>query len=450
MADYPNSAEDIAVPARAVDKSLLFTGMVILGMGQSLMFIIIAPLAREIGMSEIQYGLSFTIANFAMVFTAPYWGRKSDTWGRRPVFIFGIAGCGLGYLLMALAMQAGVWEIASVWGVFFLLLLSRGVFAVTTPAIYSASSAYIADITDRKNRAQGMALIGGANSLGLIIGPALGGSLAFIAILFPMYFASAIAGMVALITFLHLREPERHDKGNNVKLKWNDKRILPFMAMWLTFFTGFTSLQFITAFYMADHIGITDTREIVYLLSIASLCQAVIAVAMQTAVLQVIKIPQVVLMRLCLPLFIAGLIILGSASSVPAVFVAYAMFGFSFSMAGPGFNGGMSLSVKSHEQGAAAGFVASATTLGVIIGPLVGTSLYSLAPTVPIWTSVVMLSIVGIYVFFVHVPEVQKADGGWPQGTETVKDNQVGKANQNQQEIGVQATTTAESGRGRS
>ncbi len=449
MADYSIPEEDIVAPARGVDKSLLFTGMVILGMGQSLMFIIIAPLAREIGMSEIQYGLAFTIANFAMVFTAPYWGRKSDTWGRRPVFIFGIAGCALGYLLMALAMQAGVWGIAPVWGVFLLLLLSRGVFAVTTPAIYSASSAYIADITDRKNRAKGMALVGGANSLGLIVGPALGGGLAFIAILFPMYFASAIAGVVAIVTFLHLREPERHDKSSDVKLKWNDTRILPFMAMWLTFFLAFTSLQFITAFYMADHIGITDTREIVYLLSIASLCQAVIAVAMQTAVLQVIKIPQVVLMRLCLPLFVAGLMILGFASSVPAVFIAYAMFGFSFSMAGPGFSGGVSLSVKSREQGAAAGFVASATTLGVIVGPLVGTSLYSLAPTVPIWTSVVLLSIMSIYVFFVHVPELHKADDGRPQGATTVKDGKDERANRNRQEIDLRETAPAESGRER-
>ncbi len=405
MTDTAAPAEDVAAPARTIDKTLLFMGMAIMGMGQSLMFIIIAPLAREIGMSEIQYGAAFTVANLAMIFTAPYWGRKSDTWGRRPVFIFGIAGCGLGYLLMAFAMQVGLWGWTSVWGVVFLLFISRSVFAITTPAIYSASSGYIADITDRRTRAQGMALIGGANSLGLIIGPALGGALAIFAILLPMYFAAVIAVVAAVITFYHLREPERHDTGDHIKLKWNDRRLLPFMVMWLAFFLAFTSLQFITAFYMADRIGITDTKEIVYLLSIASLCQAVIAVVMQTIVLQRLHIRQIILMRACLPSVIAGLVILGFASSVLAVFVAYALFGFGFSMAGPGFSGGASLSVKPYEQGAAAGFVSSATTMGVIIGPLVGTSLYSIGPTVPIWTSVVMLSIMAVYAFFVHVPE---------------------------------------------
>ncbi len=409
MTETSAPAEDVAAPARMIDKSLLFAGMAILGTGQSLMFIIIAPLAREIGMSEIQYGLSFTLANLAMVVTAPYWGRKSDTWGRRPVFIFGLAGCGLGYLLMAFTMQVGLWGWTSVWGVFFLLFMSRGIFAVATPAVYAASSGYIADITDRRNRAQGMALIAGANSLGLIIGPAIGGGLAFIAILFPMYFAAVIGTVVALVTYLHLREPERHDTGNHVKLKWNDMRILPFMAMWLAFFLAFTSLQFITAFYMADRIGVTDTKEIVYLLSIASFCQAIIAVVMQTIVIQKLHIPQIILMRLCLPSVIIGLAILGFASTVSAVFVAYALFGFGFSMAGPGFSGGASLSVKPYEQGATAGFISSATTLGIIIGPLVGTSLYSIAPTVPIWTSVVLLSIIGVYAFFVHVPEPSAA-----------------------------------------
>ena len=69
MSEISTHAEDVAAPARTIDKVLLFAGMAILGMGQSLMFIIIAPLARQIGMTEWQYGLSFTLANLAMVFT---------------------------------------------------------------------------------------------------------------------------------------------------------------------------------------------------------------------------------------------------------------------------------------------------------------------------------------------------------------------------------------------
>lgn len=420
MTETSAPAEDVAAPARTIDKTLLFTGMVTIGLGQSLIFIIITPLAKEIGLTALQLGVAFTIANLAMVVTAPYWGRKSDSAGRRPVFIFGLAGCALGYLLMALTMQIGIWGWTGVWGTIFLLILSRGVFAVTTPAIYSASSGYIADITNRRNRAQGMALMGGANSFGLIIGPAMGGGLAFIAILLPVYSAAVIAALVALVTYFHLREPERHDTGSHVKLQWNDRRILPFMIMWLAFFVGFTSLQFVTAYFLADRIGITDTNEIVKVFSMASLSQATIAVVMQTIVLQRINIPQIILMRLCLPFFVTGLVTLALATTVTAFFVAYGLFGLAFSMAGPGFSGGASLSVKPHEQGAAAGFVSSATTFGVIVGPLIGTSLYTIAPTLPMWVAAAMLTALSGYALTVKVPKPQWGGAERKPGSEPV------------------------------
>ncbi len=405
----PEVAEKLSKAAAIRDKSILFASVAILGVGQSLMFIIMGPLARDIGLSEIQYGLIFSLANLALVFAAPFWGQKSDGWGRKPVLIVGLLGCSLGYLLLALALQVGLLDWFAPWPLFFLLLSARTVYASMSSAIYPSSAAYIADTTDRANRAKGMALIGAANSVGIIVGPAIGGGLALIGILFPMYFASALAAGAAITAYFLLREPSRHVTAvRQAELKFTDKRILPFLILWFGFFFAFTSLNFITAFYIEDRFNLTETADVVRIASVALLCMGSTEVFIQIFLLQIIKMPQIILLRLCLPMLAAGLLVIATTTSISVLYFGYAFIGLAFSCANPGISGGASLSVKPHEQGAAAGFVASATTGGVLLGPVIGTSLYGVFPTLPLLSGAALIMLLAVYALFVKVPDVEQ------------------------------------------
>lgn len=95
-------------------------------------------------------------------FFAPIWGRLSDKVGRRPVLLYTLGGTCLGYLLWIFA------------GDFWILVLSRILGGVASGNL-SVATAAIADVTSRKNRSKGMALVGIAFGLGFILGPALGG-----------------------------------------------------------------------------------------------------------------------------------------------------------------------------------------------------------------------------------------------------------------------------------
>ena len=95
-------------------------------------------------------------------FFAPVWGRLSDRVGRRPVLIYTLGGTALGY---------GLWIFA---GDFWVLVLSRVLGGVASGNL-SVATAAIADVTSRKARSKGMALVGIAFGLGFILGPALGG-----------------------------------------------------------------------------------------------------------------------------------------------------------------------------------------------------------------------------------------------------------------------------------
>ena len=196
--------------ARTKAKLILAVGVAMFAIGQSLLFVVVAPLTRMVGLSEVQFGAAFTLANITFFFGAAYWGRKSDKVGRRPVFVIGMTGATAGILLMALSLQAGLAGLASGWGMFALLALSRAIYGALASSIYPVATAYMADVTERSQRAQGMAVIGGANSLGSILGPALGGGLAFMGVLFPLYVAVGLAFLGCIWAMLFLPEPEKH------------------------------------------------------------------------------------------------------------------------------------------------------------------------------------------------------------------------------------------------
>ena len=83
---------------------ILAVGVMLFAIGQSLLFIIVAPLSRAVGLSELEFGMAFTIANLPLMLTSPWWGRRSDIVGRKPIFITGLAGSALGTTLMAIVL----------------------------------------------------------------------------------------------------------------------------------------------------------------------------------------------------------------------------------------------------------------------------------------------------------------------------------------------------------
>ena len=392
-------------------KFILAGGVVIFAIGQSLLFIIVAPMARSIGLTELQFGLAFSLANVTLIFAAPFWGRKSDTVGRKPVFIIGLFGSAFGTLFMAITLQIGLTGAVSTTVLIAMIMFSRMVYGLTASSIYPSASAYIADVTNWQNRAKGMALIGSANSMGSILGPMIGGGLAFLGVLVPMYAAAALSLVGAFAAILWLVEPAQHverKKQKNRKastLKVTDPRLRPYMIMWASFFVVFISLNFVTSFYIQDKFGITDMAEVMRTASIALACMAVVITLVQGVLFQIIRISPRVLLRLCGPFFSAALFTMAFAPSLPVLMIAFGMLGLAFACATPGINGSASLTVEPHEQGIAAGYLAAANTVGAILGPVLGTSIYKIQPNAPMLFGATLFVIISVYALFIPDPK---------------------------------------------
>jgi DHA1 family multidrug resistance protein-like MFS transporter len=96
-------------------------------------------------------------------FFAPVWGRWSDRVGRRLPILIGIAGYAASKLVFAAATTLP------------LLYAARIVGGILVAGILPAASAFVADVTKEDERGRGMAWLSAAASLGLVVGPALGG-----------------------------------------------------------------------------------------------------------------------------------------------------------------------------------------------------------------------------------------------------------------------------------
>lgn len=386
-------------------KLILAFGMTLFAIGQSLLFIVVAPLAQEIGMSPQTFGIILGVSNIPLLIAAPMWGKYSDKVGRRPVFIIGLLGSGSGTLLVALALQGAISGWYSIAWIGFAFGLSRAYYSATGSAIYPASTAYMADVTERSQRAQGMALIGGANSMGSILGPLIGGGLAAFSLLFPMYIIGFMTLGGALIAYFFLKEPTRHaDTRSKVStLKFTDPRLRPFLILWSTFFLAFIALNVITAFYITAKFGITDPPEVAATAGWALLTLAVVITIAQGLVFQVFKPSPTLLVKLFGPIYAISFLIIGFAPSVTVLYMGYAVLGLAFAFATPGINGAASLAVEPHEQGTAGGYLAAANTSGAILGPLLGPLLFEIQPNLPMLAAAGLFGILSIYALTIKV-----------------------------------------------
>jgi DHA1 family tetracycline resistance protein-like MFS transporter len=143
---------------------ILFVYVIVELLGYSLILPLLPYYARTFGGTPLLIGLLGTSNAVAQIIGAPFIGRLSDRFGRRPLLILGISASLVAFVMLGLARSLTV------------ILISRVVDGLLGGNI-ALAQAYITDVTDEKSRAKGLGIIGAAFGIGFIIGPATGGLL---------------------------------------------------------------------------------------------------------------------------------------------------------------------------------------------------------------------------------------------------------------------------------
>lgn len=165
-------------------------------LGLTIIIPVLALYAASFGANAATIGFLGAVYPAAQVIGAPFLGRLSDRFGRKPVLVLSQIGTLLGFLLLGFA--------DALW-MFFLARLIDGL----SGANISTAQAVITDSTTEKTRTQGLGLVGAAFGIGFVIGPVI----SYVALSLsqndyhaPAFIAAGFSFISILLTILLLKE----------------------------------------------------------------------------------------------------------------------------------------------------------------------------------------------------------------------------------------------------
>ena len=332
-------------------------------------FGIIIPLlpfyAQTFGASPLAIGLLFASFSFAQLIAAPVLGHWSDTWGRRPILIFSLAGTVVSFVMLALAKSLMV------------LFIARIVDGLSGGNITTAR-AYIGDIATPENRARLFGLLGAAFGLGFIIGPGLSGVFAHISYTAPIWAAAAITIVAMLLAIFWL--PETVHRVDAVSVSpWTALREIggrPNLRLLLlidfVYWASFAVYQTTLALFVARRFGF-DATHTGYLLAAFGFLGVIVQGVMVGPVVKRLGEQKTLMLGLIFAAVGWG----GSALtySLPIFYLLLVPGALGIGFCNPALVSLVSGAGGRHEQGRVQGAAGAVESLGRTLGPVWGNGL---------------------------------------------------------------------------
>jgi MFS family permease len=366
--------------------------------------------AEEFGLKDQGLWIGMLMSCFSLMqfLFAPLWGRLSDSIGRRPVLLVGLAGSTVFYSLFGVA--AAMLSLP--------LLFATRIGAGIAGATISTAQAYIADSTPLEGRTKGMALIGAAFGLGFTFGPLLGAAALWgpgpiSASPWPGYLAGALSGVALLLAIFLLPESRRLEHAD--ASAWHRfslealvealrtpsvGELLATSFISVVAFGGFESTLSLLLKSEQHGFGF-DLKNVLYVFAFIGLVLSVV----QGGIVRRLS-GRVAEHRLALVggvFTIAGFAVLQIAArgtSVPLLFLAATIEVSGFAFITPSLQSLISRRSDPEKQGGIMGVSQSVSALARIAAPMIALPLRSADSTLPYSVSIVLMGL-GMLLLFV-------------------------------------------------
>ena len=383
---------------------VLAFGMLMSAIGNNFLITILPPLGREIGLIEWQIGAILGIGGALMMVTGPFWGRISETWGRKRVLLFG----GIGYI-MTTAMFAFVIDMRllgslTITACFILLLLARALYIITSGAIYPATVALVADSTSQENRASGIAVISASWGLGSVVGPAIAALFASLSATAPFYFITLVGVIIIPLYSIFIDEPriQKINKKSSFKVLFTPT-IISVSVGFTCLILGNIAMMVVLGFYFQDKFLLNTVQTAKYV-GLALSASAITQIFVQIVVIPRLRWSPKKLINFGLPIAFVSVAFVYFSPTYLMVIGSMLLFGFGGGVGWPAYMTAGSLAAGPENQGNMAGLTSSFQALGFMLGPLIGTLAYQITPSLPFIICGVLLILSLLMVNFLPMP----------------------------------------------
>ena len=388
-------------------SSWLKFGLFTVGLGQSFVFVLVPPLARDLGLSEIQTSSIFAISALAWATTSAFWGRTSDKYGRRNIAILGLVGYSISLIALITPLFLAQKNLLNVTLLFPALVLGRLINGLVGSATRPASFAYIADVTSKDNRTVKFARLESSFLLGTVAGPLVGGFLFLISNETPFYVFSGLAFIAAIGIYRKLDSVTK--KKNTVKklnkINWYSSTIWPFLAFAAVLSLCQASLLQSIGFYITDLYS--DFDNLPTLISMTFALLSISTIVSQYIFTDAFPMNNFNLLLFGTLLLIFSYFTMAFYQTISVYYLSIIVLGFGFGMTRPALASSLSLAQSPENQGSAAGYLGSVIPIGHMTTPFIAMPIYSIDPAYLYYFSSVLC--ITLIIFIISQPILKKS-----------------------------------------
>ena len=342
--------------------------------------------------------LAFGSFSFFQFFVSPFWGGLSDKLGRKPLLIMNCIAELVANIILALS------------GSLMVIFISR-VIAGLFKTNVSVGTAYIADITNDKNRAKGMGMFGVAFGLGFTLGPLMGGLIAgsdftYKSLSNVAWFACIINLINLLFVFFFLDESLKNKKDYKIKYSIDrfksqlevvaNKSLLPFFILIFCIHLTFSGMEGTIAMWGRETFE-WGPKEIGFVMLLAGLTQILVQGGLLRFLLKYYNEKQLV--RSGYISLIFGFLTI-PFSNLYLMPVAIILLCYGIGVTNPCLNSLISKNSPTKIRGLAMGSAYSSQAAARFIGqPLAGLMFLHLGKNYPFYFDIVFLFVLGFFYF---------------------------------------------------
>lgn len=332
-------------------------------------------------------GLMIAIFAGAQLIFSPIAGKWTDQFGRRKMIIYGLVGLTLSMFIF--------YAVNSIW----LLYASRIIGGIGAALLIPAIFAYVADITTFDQRAKGNSLVSAAMSLGIVVGPGIGGFLADFGLKFPFLISALVSLSAVVFSIFVLKESETAQVTQSMDAKTETmiRKIalsvkMPYfipLIITLVMSFGLMAYESVIGLYLDNQFN-SSPKDIAVMVTATGIVSVIVQLFVVDRIVQ--RFGEVNVLNIFISVAAIGFLLSLFATSYLIFFLISLIIFLSTSILRPVLNTLIS-KMAGNEQGFAMGMNNAYMSIGNVLGPTLAGMMYDVHITYPFMLGLILLFI---------------------------------------------------------
>lgn len=360
------------LPTELQQLSVLIAVNLVDMIGLMLVLPILPFYASDLGASPERIGQLIAAFSIAQLVAAPFWGRLSDRYGRRPALVIGLTASAIAYVVFAYSH--------TIW-LLFVSRLVQGAGGGTT----GVAQAYVADTVHPKGRAKALGWLSASTNVGVVLGPVIGGLATHLNRAAPGLIAAALCGVNAWFAWRLLPESKvagadhaKKDRKPVWHAAWqvlrHPTRAVPrFVWIYGCGMFAFSCLTSLIALYLKEEHGVTEST-IGYFFTYIGLLNILMRVVLLGPIVARVGEPRA--MRIGAATLILGLLAYPAAQSLWQLVLVIPLVPIGTALLFPATTSLMSRYSDRAELGTTMGVAQTYAGIARVVAPILGSIVF--------------------------------------------------------------------------